>query len=155
MIHQLAAPSLNTQQQSTDTDGAEYGCYAYGITLEKVDLSMSRSKSISLQRGEISRRGYSAVRPAEVLRQRSGPLTAGPRIFEISTSINTHTSSLSLRACTCFLVFVFPPSSPLFVPAAFTSDQLSVPWPSAVAILVGIRGRLRLRPGRLYVRMSI
>ena len=52
-------------------------------------------------------------------------------------------------------LFFFPPSSPLFVfPAAFTLDQLSVPGPSAVAILVDIRGRRRPRPGRLLVRTS-
>ena len=100
---------------------------------------------------EISRRGYSAVRPAEVLRQRGCPLTAGRKIFEI---INTHTSSLSLRACACFLVFVFPPSSPLSVPAAFTLVQLSVLVAAAVAILVGIRGRLRLRLGRVYDQVA-
>ena len=57
-----------------------------------------------------------------------------PRIFRIRASINTHTSSLSLRACLSSLVFVFPPSSPLFVPAALGPDQLLLPWPTVWVI---------------------
>ena len=52
-------------------------------------------------------------------------------------------------------VFRSHPPHPLLFPAAFTLDQLSLPWPTAVAILVDIRGRLLLRLGRLYELKSI
>ena len=114
---------------------------------------MSRSKSISLRRGEISRRGYSAPRGL-CQHGRSPTARRTFRIRAADASINTHTSSFSLRACLSLLVFVFPPSSPLFVPAAFGADQLSEPMASGRPVFTAIGTSLGSDLVRVVSRLS-
>ena len=48
------------------------------------------------------------------------------------------------------LVFVFPPSSPWFVPAALGPDQLSGPGPTILAIFIRLPGPSRANSGASY-----